>query len=151
MAWKEKSRRHVTQRGRGTQGAAKKAWFRKEPGRKGTSKVKKLTRLLKTAWKSDRKLFLVRIGQNLFEALLPMVNIVGIGVIIDALTRGRGREEVFAVIVYYVSVNSVIALTRDLLSWLKNVEERKLPKEPSPTRFWFSIREPYVRRAPTRS
>ena len=87
--------------------------------------MKKLARLMKTAWESDRRLFLVRIGQNLFEALLPMVNIVGIGVIIDALTRGRGREEVFAVIVYYVSVNSVIALTRDMLNWLKDVEERK--------------------------
>lgn len=87
--------------------------------------MNKVINLLKIAWKSNRKLFLIRIGQNLFEALIPMADIVGIGVIIDTLTGGRNQDRVFWAILYYVLAHSGVSLARDLLTWRKDVEERK--------------------------
>lgn len=84
-----------------------------------------MIRLLKTAWKSERRLFLIIIGQNLFEALIPMADIMGIGVVIDALATGQGRERIFTVIISYILIHSGISLTRNLFTWLKDIEARK--------------------------
>lgn len=91
----------------------------------GVKRMERVARLLKKAWKSNRRLFLIRIEQNLFEALIPMADIMGIGIVIDGLTGGRGRERVFAAILYYVLAHSGILLARDLFTWLKDVEERR--------------------------
>lgn len=85
----------------------------------------RIVRLLRTAWKSDRRLFIIRICQNLFEALIPMTDLVGIGVIIRALTEGQSGDRVFSVILYYVLAHFGVSLAGDLLNWQKDVEERK--------------------------
>lgn len=85
----------------------------------------KIKRLLRTAWVDERSLFLVVMGQSLFDALIPMADIVGIGIVIDALLTGQDRKRVTAVILYYVLVHTGISLVRELLAWLRNIEARK--------------------------
>ena len=85
----------------------------------------KVMRLLKTAWQSNQRLVLIRIIQGLFEALISMADILGIGVIVNALITGQNRERVFAIIIIYVLIHSGISLIRVLFTWLKDVEERK--------------------------
>ncbi|MDE6169406.1 MAG: ABC transporter ATP-binding protein/permease [Acetatifactor sp.] len=87
--------------------------------------MNKVMRLLKTAWKSERKLCLIIIGQNLFESLIPMADIMGIGVVVDALVTGQGRKRVFTVIISYILIHAGISLTRNLFTWLKDIEARK--------------------------
>ena len=40
--------------------------------------MEKGKRLLRAAWVSEKRLFLIVMGQSLFDALIPMVDIVGI-------------------------------------------------------------------------
>lgn len=87
--------------------------------------MNRVIRLLKTAWKSERRLCLIIIGQNLFEALIPMADIMGIGVVVDALVTGQSRKKVFTVILSYILIHSGISLTRNLFTWLKDIEARK--------------------------
>ena len=87
--------------------------------------MEKGKRLLKAAWVSEKRLFLIVMGQSLFDALIPMVDIVGIGAVIDALVTGHDRKRVSAVILYYVLVHTGISLVRELLTWLRNREARK--------------------------
>lgn len=85
----------------------------------------KIKRLLKAAWMSERALFLVVMGQSLFDALIPMVDILGIGVVIDALVTGQDRRRVSVAILSYVLAHTGISLIRELFSWLRNKEARK--------------------------
>lgn len=85
----------------------------------------KVMQLLRTAWQSNRRLVLIVNLQGLFEALISMADIVGIGVIVNALITGQSRESVFTVIIGYVLIHSGISLIRVLFTWLKDVEERK--------------------------
>ena len=86
---------------------------------------RKVVRLWKAAWQSNPRLIIVRILQGLFEALLSMADVLGIGVIVDALVTGQNRERVFGIIILYVLIHSVISLIRVLFAWLKDAEERK--------------------------
>ena len=86
---------------------------------------RKVMQLLKTAWQSNRRLVLIRIIQGLFEALISMADILGIGVIVNVLITGQNRERVFTVIIIYVLIHSGISLIRVLFTWLKDMEERK--------------------------
>lgn len=87
--------------------------------------MEKIKKLLKTAWESNRKLFLIVMGQSMFDALIPMTDIVGIGIVINVLITGQKKERVFSVILYYVLVHTAISLIRELFVWLRNIEARK--------------------------
>ncbi len=54
-----------------------------------------------------------------------MADVLGIGVIVDALVTGQNRERVFGIIILYVLIHSGISLIRVLFAWLKDAEERK--------------------------
>lgn len=54
-----------------------------------------------------------------------MADVLGIGVIVDALVTGQNRERVFWIIILYVLIHSDISLIRVLFAWLKDAEERK--------------------------
>ncbi|MDE7324873.1 MAG: ABC transporter ATP-binding protein/permease [Lachnospiraceae bacterium] len=87
--------------------------------------MKVLKRLLKTAWESNQKFCLIVMGQNLFEALISIIDILGIGSVIDALVTRQEKSRVFSIIMFYVLIHTGISLTRELLTWRKNVEARK--------------------------
>lgn len=58
--------------------------------------MKKLTvfrELLRYAWKNHKPLVFVYIFENIFSAVLPLINVIGIGVIIDALTNGSSKKQ----------------------------------------------------------
>ena len=85
----------------------------------------KVMYLLKTAWKSNKKLFLIIIGHNLFEAVISMVDILGIGIIVNALITGKSERDVFRIIVLYILVNIGISFVKEFLLWSKDIEQRK--------------------------
>ena len=64
-------------------------------------KFQNLRYLLTYAWNKSKLLFLTTSLKNVFRALLPLIDIVGIGFVVDALTSGKTREEIIFAILFY--------------------------------------------------
>lgn len=92
--------------------------------RKG--QMKNLKFLFVRAWRLSKGYFLLCLVKNLFSGLLPLIHVFGVGIIVDALLEGRTKEEVFGVIILYLSVNLGAALIRHVLSLLDNIAMRKI-------------------------
>ena len=75
--------------------------------------MKKLTifsELLRYAWKSHKSLVFVIMFESIFSAILPLINVVGIGVIIDALINGRSNKSIMNVILLFAMLNLGVSL-----------------------------------------
>jgi len=81
--------------------------------------------LLRHAWNGYKSLVLIIIFQNIFSAVLPLINAVGIGVVIGALMNGRSNESVMHVILLFVGLDLMISLIRCFFTYLHNLAERK--------------------------
>lgn len=81
--------------------------------------------LLKYAWEKERKLCLIVLGRYVFEAAVSLIDILGLGVIVDALVTGKGRNEVFQTIGAYVLIRFLISLARQLFAWADFMEMRR--------------------------
>lgn len=89
-------------------------------------KIKNLGFLFARAWKLSKGYFLLCLVKNLFSGLLPLVNVFGIGIIVDALLAGKSQREVIGVIALYLSVNLAVAVFRHVLTLLDNFAMRKI-------------------------
>ncbi len=78
-----------------------------------------LSYLLSYAWSKTKKLFLTTGLKNLFLALLPLANVVGIGLVVDALTSGD-RENVTKIILFYVGFNLAVSILSNILALFDN-------------------------------
>ncbi len=81
--------------------------------------------LMSYAWKNNKGLFIIILVKSLFTALIPVVNISGIGIVVDALVNKRGNSYVVSAIVIYLSVNLGITLISNILTYLDNRSMRK--------------------------
>lgn len=82
-------------------------------------KLSNLRYLLSYAWDKTKKLFLTTGLKNLFLALVPLTNVVGIGLVVDALTSGK-KERVTETILVYVGFHLAISILSSILSLLDN-------------------------------
>ena len=80
--------------------------------------------LIRYAWTKVRSYFFTTAAKGLFSALLPLIDIAGLGIVVDALTTGAAREEVLRVILVYLGVNLAVTLAQILLTYLDNVVMR---------------------------
>ena len=80
---------------------------------------------LKKAWKNSRQYFFLTIIKNVFLAVIPLVNIAGLGVVINALTSGKALRSVVNYIVIYVLINLAITFSTQLLGLWENISMRK--------------------------
>jgi ABC-type multidrug transport system fused ATPase/permease subunit len=90
--------------------------------------MKKLTifrELLLYSWKNHKPLMFVIVFENIFTAALPLINVIGIGVIINALTSGYGKKKVMSVILLFVGLNLSISLVKYIFTYLDNLTTRK--------------------------
>ncbi len=78
-----------------------------------------LSYLLSYAWSKTKNLFLTTGLKNLFLALLPLANVVGIGLVVDALTSGD-RENVTKIILFYVEFNLAVSILSNILTLFDN-------------------------------
>lgn len=81
--------------------------------------------LLRYAWKSHKSLVFIIVFENIFSATLPLINVVGIGVIIDALINELGNKEVMNTTLMFVSLNLGVSLIKYVLTYLHNIAARK--------------------------
>lgn len=81
--------------------------------------------LLRYARKKCGFLFITTTLRSVFAALLPLINVVGIGIVIDALLSRNGRKEVMASVLTYIIVRLVISLLSELFAFIDNIAARK--------------------------
>ncbi len=82
-------------------------------------KISNLSYLLSYAWSKTKKLFLTTGLKNLFLALLPLANVVGVGLVVDALTSGE-KESITKIILFYVGFNLAVSILSSILTLFDN-------------------------------
>lgn len=58
------------------------------------------------AWKNARIYLLATIIKNIFMALTPLLNIAGIGLVVDALISDKKIDDILTIIIVYVGAKS---------------------------------------------
>ncbi len=81
--------------------------------------------LLAYAWKKCKVLYLASLGKAIFNALLPLIDIAGLGLVVDALVNNRPRHEVMRLILFFLLFNLTVALLSQLLTLAENIIMRK--------------------------
>lgn len=89
------------------------------------NKLNDLIYLFCRAWKISKGYFLLTIIKSTFSALLPLINIAGLGMVISALMSGKSLGAVIRLIIGYLSLNLIIALIGQALTLGDNFIMRK--------------------------
>lgn len=63
--------------------------------------------------------------KSIFTAVIPLINITGLGFVIDALISGFSIEDILKLIIIYLSINLSIALINQVLGLWENNAMRK--------------------------
>lgn len=81
--------------------------------------------LLDYAWRKCRPLFLTTAGKAALIALLPLINIAGLGIVVDALTNNRPKAEILKLIFIYAGVSLAVTVVSELLRLADNNIKRR--------------------------
>lgn len=82
--------------------------------------MKRLLFLFSYGWGISKRLFFITAVRSCFEALLPLVNIAGLGMVINALTLKEPEGNVVSLIIIFLSVNLGIEIIREIFTLLHN-------------------------------
>lgn len=101
--------------------------------------MKSVVYLLKYAWKNDRKLCLITFLKVFFDALVPLIDIAGIGVVVDLLTEGAAADSVMRAIICYVVFHLAAALGGNGFALAVDLCQRKSTNKVQYQYAWDSI------------
>ncbi len=82
--------------------------------------IKNIKFLLIRSWKTSKSFFVITAVKNIFNALLPLVNIVGLGTVVNALMTNESYEKVIKIIIIYIALNLGIAIIQEILTLFEN-------------------------------
>ncbi|MDR0286165.1 MAG: ABC transporter ATP-binding protein/permease [Clostridiales bacterium] len=85
-----------------------------------------LIALTKSAWENARKYLVITTINNALSAFVPLISIVGLGSVVNALINKYTLSHILMLILGYLSLNLIIALINQVLTLLNNNEMRKL-------------------------
>lgn len=86
---------------------------------------RKILFLLCNAWKNAKGYVLISAITNIFQAILSFGNIVGIGLIVDALLSRQNSARIFILILVFSAVNLAILVIKEGLTCISNYMMRK--------------------------
>lgn len=89
------------------------------------TKLKNLIYYFRKSWQTARFLLVSTLCRNIFIALTSLIGVIGLGVVIDALTGNQSKKEVFTVIIIYLSANLAVTLINQIFTLLENNAMRK--------------------------
>ena len=81
--------------------------------------------LLKYAIKKCSFLFVTTTVRYVFAAFLPLINVVGIGIVVDALMNRRSKEEILSTVFTYLLFQLSISLFSEIFAFIDNCAVRK--------------------------
>ena len=67
--------------------------------------ISNLIYLIHRLWHMSRSIFIITVVKSVFTALFPLVNIIGIGVVIDSLTKKESINQVRDKIIIFIITN----------------------------------------------
>lgn len=85
--------------------------------------------LLTRAWRMSKSYCLVTAVNNIFSACLSLVNIVGLGIVVNALTTNEPYEQVLKIIIIYLSINLGITIIKEIISLINIIKMRAISNE----------------------
>lgn len=88
-------------------------------------RIKTFKELLKYSAKTGAGYVIIIIIKNCFSSILPLLDIFGLGAVIDALETGKSKEEIFRIIFIYLALNFAILMFQSLFVYLQNKALRK--------------------------
>lgn len=83
-------------------------------------KLKSSMFLLSYAWRKCKSLFFTTAVKSILEASLPLINIAGWGLVVNALVKGEAKADVVKLIILFVSFNLSISITKNVFTLLDN-------------------------------
>lgn len=93
------------------------------------NKLSVLIHLSKSAWKDARKYLVLTLSVNIFNGVIPLINIVGLGRVIDAFLNNQPLSAVIPIILAYLSLNLIISVAGQIFNLFNNNEMRRLSNE----------------------
>ncbi|MCL1793950.1 MAG: ABC transporter ATP-binding protein/permease [Oscillospiraceae bacterium] len=85
---------------------------------------KNLKFLLSRAWETSKSYFLIMVVATVFRSVLPLINIIGLGTVINALVTGEPYNQVTKIIIIYLSVNLGITVIKEILQFIETYKMR---------------------------
>jgi len=82
--------------------------------------------LLSRSWKVSKSYLTLIVSNNIFQAVIPLLNIVGLGIVINALVVNEPYRYVMTLIIIYLSVNLSVTIIREILQLFQNNVMRKI-------------------------
>jgi hypothetical protein len=80
--------------------------------------------LLSRAWETSKSYFLIMVVATVFRSVLPLINIIGLGTVINALVTGEPYNQVTKIIIIYLSVNLGITVIKEILQFIETYKMR---------------------------
>lgn len=81
--------------------------------------------LLRNAWKNYKFYVLVILFENICSSLLPLIDVAGIGIIIDKIMKDTDKTEILHIILFYIILNVSVSLLKLFFQLLHNLSMRK--------------------------
>jgi len=85
--------------------------------------MKKLKRnllfLVFNAWKLYKKYFLITTTNNILKAFVPLVNIIGLGAVVNALVMNENYENVLRIIIIFLSINLGLLVIKEIINLIE--------------------------------
>ena len=75
--------------------------------------------LLKLSWETSKRYCFITAANSLFNAFLPLVNIIGLGAVVNALVINETFDNVLKIIIIYLSINLGIAVIKEILNLIE--------------------------------
>lgn len=88
-------------------------------------KLVNFTFLFSYAWKNCRQCCIIFALKAVFKAVLPLIDIAGLGLVVNALSNGESEAEVIRLIIIFVSFTLAVNLISEFLTLLSNNASRK--------------------------
>lgn len=82
--------------------------------------------LLYRLWHMSRSVFIITVVKSISTALYPLVNIIGIGVVIDSLTKKETLNQITYKILLYIIINMIVGIISQIFNLLDNIAQRKV-------------------------
>ncbi len=89
------------------------------------NRIQTFKELLKYSAKTGAGYVIIILIKNCFSAILPLLDIFGLGAVIDALTTGKSKEEILRIILIYLGLTFAIMMLQSLFVFLQNRALRK--------------------------
>lgn len=88
--------------------------------------MSKLPFMISEAWNKSRCLFLIVVLQNIFKATVPLINVLGLGFVVNALLLENSMKKVLSIILLYSLTNLAVSIIENILSYFQFVQMRKV-------------------------